>query len=577
MTPGKRVVVEEGAEAFVEMLNANGVDYIFLNPGTDTFPVQEALAKFQAQEKRVPKVILSLHESVAMSAAHGHFMLSGRPQVVFVHVDLGTQQVGGALHNAQRGRIGVVLCAGRAPWTQDGSRRGQRSGMIHWIQEQFDQAAIVRGYVKWDYEVRLADNLHQVVQRAFQVASASPPGPVYLSLPREVLMEKLEHLEVPEVARHGAPAAPQADAALLEEAAQILAQAKNPLIIAGSPGRNPSAVAALVALAEALGAPVVTSDLRMNFPSAHPLWAGALANPYLREADAILVIDHDVPYIPGVVRPRPGAKIIQIDLDPVKPTIPMWFFPVDISLHADSAKAIPVLAAALEGHLTAPARAAARARQERHGQQQQARREGWSQGALRLAAQRPISPDWLGYCIAQAVGEEDIVLNEAVTSSGFVSRHLARTRPGTIFGSGGSSLGWGLGAALGAKLAAPDRTVVSLMGDGSFVFGCPTAALWAADAYHVPFLTVIFNNQAYNAPKASLRTDYGPSSYSERTGAWVGMDIAPSPEYALVAQACRAYGETVEDPAQLPGALQRGLERVRAGQAAVLDVRLQRP
>lgn len=181
----KIVPVDEGAEAFVELLNANGVEYIFLNPGTDTFPIQEALSKFKALGKRTPKVILCLHESVAMAAAHGYFAVTGRPQVVLVHVDIGTQQVGGALHNAQRGRIGVIFCAGRAPSTIDQDVRGERSGGIHWIQEQYDQAGIVRGYVKWEYELRSNTSIHQVVQRAFQVASTEPCGPVYLTLPRE--------------------------------------------------------------------------------------------------------------------------------------------------------------------------------------------------------------------------------------------------------------------------------------------------------------------------------------------------------------------------------------------------------
>ncbi|MEE8413301.1 MAG: thiamine pyrophosphate-binding protein [Dehalococcoidales bacterium] len=160
----KTIPVDEGAEAFVEIMNANKVDYLFLNPGTDTFPIQEAISKFKALGKRTPKVILCLHESVALAAAHGYFAVTGRPQVVLVHVDIGTLQVGGALHNAQRGRIGIIFCAGRAPSTYDQNIRGERSAGIHWIQEQFDQAGSVRNYVKWEYELRSAGNIHQVSQ-----------------------------------------------------------------------------------------------------------------------------------------------------------------------------------------------------------------------------------------------------------------------------------------------------------------------------------------------------------------------------------------------------------------------------
>ncbi|GAI18771.1 unnamed protein product, partial [marine sediment metagenome] len=247
----KIVPVEAGAEAFVELLNANGVDYIFLNPGTDTFPIQEALSKFKALGKRTPEVILSLHESMGMAAAHGYFMVSGQPQVVLVHVDVGTQQVGGALHNAQRGRIGVVLCAGRAPVTLEQDKLGGRWPFM-WLQEQLDQSGIVRDYVKWDYELRSNENIHQVIQRAFQIASTEPCGPVYLTFPPELLMEKIKSVHIPDVARHSAASTPQADTILLAEVAAMLVQAEMPLIITGNPGRHPQSVASLVELAEIL-------------------------------------------------------------------------------------------------------------------------------------------------------------------------------------------------------------------------------------------------------------------------------------------------------------------------------------
>jgi len=220
----KVVPVEAGAEAFIELLNANGVEYIFLNPGTDTIPVQEAIAKFNAQGKRTPGVVLCLHESVAMSAAHGYFVVSGRPQVVLVHVDAGTQNVGGALHNAQRGRIGVVFCAGRAPIDLENDELGGR-WFFMWIQDRRDQTSIVRDYVKWDYELRSTDTMHRVVQRAFQLAATEPCGPVYLTLPLELLIEKIDGVCIPDVARHAAVTSPQADPVLLDKAAEVLIDA----------------------------------------------------------------------------------------------------------------------------------------------------------------------------------------------------------------------------------------------------------------------------------------------------------------------------------------------------------------
>lgn len=570
----KTVPVDEGAEAFVELLNANGVEYIFLNPGTDTFPVQEALSKFKALGKRTPKVVLCLHESVAMAAAHGYFAVTGRPQVVFVHVDIGTQQVGGALHNAQRGRIGVIFCAGRAPWTIDQDVRGERSAGIHWIQEQYDQGGIVRGYVKWDYELRSNATIHQVMQRAFQVANAEPTGPVYLTLPRELLMEKIKSVVIPDVARYAAPTTPQADLAKLAEVADILLKAESPLIVAGDTGRHPEAVASLVALAETLGARVMPDAVRMSFPNIHPLASAGFGQPYFREADAVLLIDRDIPYIPRQTKPRPDAKLIHIGIDPIKADIPLWVFPGDYFLQAESSKAIPVLNEMIRQRLTPQRKAQFEARFKHIQAENEQAREKQRAMAMSKNQQKPISPQWVGYCLDQAIDEDTIIVHEMAGVG-----EVRRTKPGTLFGSGGSSLGFGLGGALGVKLASPDSTVVSLMGDGCFVFGCPIAALWAASTYKAPFLSIIYNNQQYHAPKGALgiRGAYGKESYSEKTGVWEGIDIVPSPEYALVAQACGGWGQKVEDPAELLPAIKKGLEQVRHGVPALLDVRLESP
>ena len=573
----KWVPVDTGAEAFVELLSANGVDCIFLNPGSDTVPIQEALAKFRTRGKRHPEIILCPHEQVAMAAAHGYFMVSGKPQVVLVHVDVGTQQVGGALHNAQRGRIGVIFCAGRSPSTFEGEKPGGRNRQVMWWQEPFDQAGIVRGYVKWEYELRLNENIHHVIQRAFQVANTEPCGPVYLTLPREVLMERVEKVQIPDPARYSAALTPQADTDMLAKVAELLTSAREPLIITGYSGRNTESVASLVELAETLGARVVTSDFHMNFPARHPLWRGINPGPYLKDADVILIIDHDIPYLPIQAKPGPEAKIIQIDIDPIKQNMPTWGFPVDISLEADSSKAIPVLTELMRQKATSGQRTEFQRRfQQRQKEYQQLQAE-WRDLAISPAEQRTITPEWLSKSIAEVIDEDTIILNETVTSSASVLRQIHRTKPGTLFGSGGSSLGWGLGAALGAKLAAPDKTVVSLVADGAFIYGCPTAALWASGVYHAPFLCVIFNNGGYNAVRKNLQLAHGEDNFAEKIAGWAGLDIVQPPDYALIAQAAHGYGQKVEDPSALKTALKDALERVHHGQTAVVDVRIDRP
>ena len=575
MNEERMASVQSGAEAFVELLNAHGVDYIFLNSGTDTFPVQEAITHFVAEERKAPQVILCPDEAVAMAAAHGYFMVTGRAQVVLVHVDAGTLQVGGGLHNAQRGRIGVVFCAGHAPLTLEGELRGSRDIWIHWIQEQIDQGMIVRGLTKWDYELRRNESIHHVVNRAFQVANAQPSGPVYLSLPREVLMEEVTGVRLPELADLRLPVTPQADPEELDRAAHVLSRATHPLIMTGYAGRNPEAVASLVELAETLGAPVVSSANWMGFPTSHPLSAGRAPGRYLEEADVLLMVDVDIPYVPVQGKPRPDATIIWIDIDPVKESIPLFTFPAHIRLHADSAKALPALNQAVGRWLTPEDRKRISQRTEETTQAYLEQRKAREEAALGLATERPIAPAWLAYCLDRVLGQDALVLDETVTNAQVVADYLTRTEPGTLYSHGGASLGWGLGAAIGAKLAAPDRTVAALVGDGAFLFGCPTAALWVAEASQAPFLTVIFNNQMYYAAKRSWQTAY-PEGYGERLDRYVGTQIAPSPEYALLARASRAHGERVEAPEELESALKRGLAAVQDGQAAVVDVRLQR-
>lgn len=562
----------DGAQALVQLLAAQGVDCIFINPGTDLAPILEAIARLEEQGELTPRIILSLHEHQAMAAAHGHFMVSGRAQAVMVHVDLGTQNVGGALHNAWRGRAAVLLCAGRTPHTFAGELPGGRNRPIHWLQEPMDQAGIVRGYVKWDYELRRLENLHHVVSRAFQVALTEPRGPVYLTLPRELLVEKMP-ATVPPPEHHPAATTPQADPAALAEAARLLVAAQNPLLITAYAGRNPHGMAALVELAETLALPVVETRHCVNFPTQHPLHQGFDAQPNLADADVLLLVDVDVPYIPATLPSPLAATTIHLDIDPLKETMPLWCFPAHLSIQADSSKALPLLKRMVEALLTEEDRERLAARRRRLQERHRKQRQRWQEEAEAAATHHPVSPPWLAHCIGKAADAKTIFVVEAVSSNAAIYRYIQSQEPGTFFQSGGSSLGWGLGAALGAKLAAPERPVVCLVGDGAFNYSSPLACLWAATRYQAPFLTVIFNNSGYAAVKRAVRDHY-PEGISVQRGRFVGADIQPSPRYDMVAQACGAYGERVVAPEEVLPALKRSLARVGQGQAAVLDVQI---
>ena len=576
--PATTITVGETAEAFVEALVAQGVECLFLNPGTDTFPVQEAVRKIEEQGRAAPRVVLCLFEIVALAAAHGYYAATGRPQAVLVHVDVGTQNLGSMLHNAQRGRAAVVIAAGRAPYTSDPMERGSRSSYIHWLQEQLDQHGIVRNYTKWDYELRRADQVGEVVNRAFQVAASDPPGPVYMTLPRELLMEQVGQPRLYSADRFRPAKLGSGDRGALDMAARWLVEASDPLVLTADVGKDSKGYVALQSLAEQLALPVVEWRNRANFPGAHPLHQGYEATELAERADVILVVDHDVPYIPTSTNLREDVRVIQIDIDPVKERIPLWTYPVDLPIKAASALALEHLSEYVSQSLRDDHKSGIESRRGRLAERHERLRDDWKGDALAAGEGADITPTWLGYCLGRLAEEHAdlVVVDEMVTSNSAVWKQFPVTRPESWYVSGGSGLGWGLGAGLGVKLARPDQQVISLVGDGSFVFGAPTAALWAMEVQNAPVMVVIFNNACYNATKSPLVASY-PEGISVATDRFVGVDLAPPPRYDVIAHAVGAYGAQVSAPDELLDALRRGLESVRNGTTAVIDVQLRRP
>ncbi len=294
--------------AILEALVEAGVEYLFANFGSDHPGLIEAIAQARAQKRPCPKVITAPTEMVAMSAAHGFAQVRGRAQAVLVHVDCGTQALGGAVHNAAKGRVPVLIIAGMSPATQEGEARGSRNEFIQWIQDVPDQRGLVRGYVRYENEIRVGANAKQIVHRALQFAHSAPSGPVYVTAPREVLESEVPRVTID--TKQWQPVAPSglnADAA--REIAGALAAAERPLIVTSYLGRSALAVQELVAFAEQLGVGVVESvPNHVNFPTTHPCYLGVQwnerrQNEALARADVVLVIDSDVPWISAVSRP----------------------------------------------------------------------------------------------------------------------------------------------------------------------------------------------------------------------------------------------------------------------------------
>ena len=330
------MAIYEGTDIFVELLNAQGVEYIFYNPGFDVVPLLSAVARHKAAGRPAPTPIMCLDEFTALNAAHGNYVISGRPQVLLVHAELGTQQIGGAIQQAWYGKIPVIICAADmiAP------------GRMNWRGEPYDQGAMLRNCVKWDHKLRPTESFYDALRSAFQMALSEPTGPVYLTYPMEALLKKIE---LPSIQIFEKTRLPTLDNRRLEKAAEILIQAENPLIMTGYSGRNLATVPRLVELAEVLGARVVTSPIRMNFPSDHPLCAnmepsdGTQSKPYFLSSDALLVIDYDIPYAYPRTQPKAETKFVHIDIDFVKQGEKLWNRTPDVAIKADSADVIPLL------------------------------------------------------------------------------------------------------------------------------------------------------------------------------------------------------------------------------------------
>jgi acetolactate synthase-1/2/3 large subunit len=547
------------AEAFLRALADHGADYFFCNPGTDFPPIVEAFSRAKKTNAKVPKPVLVPHENLAVAMAHGAYLMNRHPQAVMVHTTVGTGNTLNNLINLSRDRVPLVLAAGRTPVTEKGSF-GSRTRPIHWAQEMFDQAGMVREMVKWDYELRVPGQTGDMVARAVEVAMAHPRGPVYLVLPREPLSAQMPEPLGPAKPRpQAAPAHP--DPKAIATLAEWIASAERPLIIAATLPAD--AVPTLGHLAERCAVPVVTHNPRsVCLPSSHAMHFGFEPGTLLADADLVIVLEADVPWIPHLQHPPAGCHVAHIGEDPFFVRYPMRSFPSDLAIQADASHTLSALAAAVEPRLQmAEARIAAR--RARLTERMRTRRAQLTKDS---APGQHISPEYLSHAIGEVAGEDAIIFNEYPLRPD----HCAREKPGTLFALGpAGGLGWGFGAALGAKLAAPDKFIVATLGDGAYMFANPTVGHWVAGKYDLPILTIVFNNSRYGAVRRATLSMFKDAAAGENDGRTLA-DLDPAPPYDELARAQGAFAERVEKPADLPNALARARDAVVGGRRQAL-------
>lgn len=550
-----------GAELLLRSLAERGVERIYINPGTDTAPLQHAVALAAAAGRPGPALVLCPHETVALAAAHAHFIATGRVQAVLVHVDVGTQNLGSMVHNASRGGAGVIVLAGLTPYDESGTVPGGRDATVHWMQDVPDQHGIVRQYVKASFAPSRASLVHGTIHRAIDIASAEPSGIVYVTLGREMLMETAPE---PAPARLTAPfAAGPGDDAVRASLEEIRAS-RHPVLVTTRVGRDPAAAASFTRFAELIGARVFDQRERMNLPGAHPLVVDpADAATVWAQADLAIVIDSPVPWIIGHAGPRPECRVLVVDEDPLQTTMPNWAFPADLRITSSPRRWLETIVGALEREGFAPAA------------------PGPAEPGEPLASVGPplsgpgdvLAPEHVLAAVAGRLAEDDRLIDEGATNSAAVARLIPRTLPGTLFRSGGSGLGWALGALLGIQLADPAGSTLAVVGDGGFMFGAPVAALTALRRAEVSGLVVVMQNGGYAASSRPVHELF-PDRGDEQPAATVfGDDL----DVAGIAAACGATGVSVSTRADLDGGLDRAVAAWRRRELVVVDAKVTSP
>jgi acetolactate synthase I/II/III large subunit len=559
--------VSAGAAMFTK-LRALGVECVLVNSGTDFPPIIEGLAEAGAKGADLPQPLIIPHEHAAMGMAHGYYLATGKTPAVMLHTNVGLSNGVTGLINAATDNVPMLLMSGRTPVTEQ-NRFGARTVPIGWGQEMRDQTAMVREPCKWDYELRFPEQAPELLDRAHGIANSMPKGPVYMSLPREVLCEPCpsDGLDAPGSMR-AAKAGPRAeDIAALADA---LASARNPVIFAQRGAGSAAGFAALSKMAEDWAIPVCPYwATALPVPSKHSMNVGPNPAPWLAEADVVLVIDSLAPWEPDSHQPAPGAMVAQMGPDPLFSRFPVRNFRADIAIACEVDEGIVALEDALRGRLGKADRDLIAARRKKVSKAATAYQSESMETAL-SGARSPMTKAYVGKCVSDAIqGYKATVLNElgAPLFSLDLKEHDSwRQLPHS------GALGWSVPCAMGMKLGDPDRLVVATLGDGSYMFANPIVCHQVMEAYDLPVLSVVVNNAEWGAVRKSVQGMY-PNGYAARANQIPLTALSPSPDFSRAAEASNGWARKTSDPDALPGLLEEAVRIVMVEKrSAMLDV-----
>jgi benzoylformate decarboxylase len=553
-----------GIEALLEILAAADARYIFGNPGSTELPLNDVLAK----DSRL-QYIFGLQELPVTAMADGYAMASGGLGVVCVHVACGLGNAMGMLYNAYRAGTPLLIFAGQ----QD--RRLRLGEPV----VEGDTVSVARPWTKWAVEVQLVEDVPAATRRAVQTALTPPTGPVFLSLPVDIQLESADGLDITPPHIPDRRVRPPSDA--LRAAAEMLAQARNPAILAGSRVTEASAVDELVALAERLGAPVLaeqqTAHGRLPMPADHPLYAGTL--PLLAPEVHQRLADFDVILAVGInlfrlyIYQEPACpipdhvRLIHLDADPREIG---KNYPVELGLLGDPKAGLAELDQRVSEIQPAEQIQAAARRREEHAARRAAERDTLLAEIDAQRDRRPMTAFTFMGALCRALPPNGAVVEEAVTTHNNLLERLGVLRdPSGHFAHRGWALGWGLGCAVGVKLAWPDRPVVALLGDGAALYGIQ--GLWTAAHHHIPVTFLIANNAQYRILKIGGDVMQLPQMVKRR---YLGLDLVePEVDFVGLARSFGVAAHRVTEPDELSERVHDALNRT---EPILLDVPIER-
>jgi acetolactate synthase I/II/III large subunit len=556
----------DGGEAILEAFRKLKIDYIMSSPGSEWSPVWEALVRQKLGNREGPTYIDSWHETLAVNMATGYTLITGRPQAVLVHAGVGLLQGSMGVHGALQSEVPMLVMSGESQTV------GEDPNID--IEQQWYGGISVGGaerYVenitKWARQVTSPYTLYETVIRAGEMAQRTPRGPIYLN----VALEHMLHDWTPPNSERDVPFAPrvQAHPSEVDKVAGLMLAAKNPIIVAEQSGRDPAAFAALVKLADLLAIPVTWSrgSNFANFPTDHPLYLGVANYKYLEDADLILLVGGRVPWYPPRARPGKGT-IVSINENQFKGHMIYQQLHADLYLEGEIAASLQMLEQASRGAKVDAD--AVKRRREKWTKEHDSFVAGLkTERAKARSNGKGIDPLELIDALGEVMPADAIFVDETILHGPVLRQHLPFTKPQSFFrGFGG--LGQGIGTALGVKLAAPERPVVLLIGDGGFLYNPVIQALGASKQHNLPILIVIFNNKGYMAMQKGHVHHY-PDGVAEGAQIHLGSKLN-GPDYAELGAPFGLHGERVEQSEKLKGALQTALKTVQGGTTAILNI-----